>query len=926
MTWSRVVKKRIYPKLQAVPILGPVLTALVRVVLMGRRLKAFDTLKDQVQHVSTTLDALVREQEARNADGRDAESFGRTIRVMAATLEAFEQRLARLEARGGEGGRRSAVPAPPPAASSPSASMSSASMPSGPMLSAPSQGGALDLQERLKAVWADGPERPAVSVVVNTFNRASTLPATLAGLRQLRYPVFEVIVVNGPSTDDTEDVLRAHEGLITSLSCPEANLSMSRNIGIAAARGDIVAFIDDDAVPEPDWLDRIVAPFADPRVGGAGGFTRDNSGVSFQCKAVIADRFGDSQAFESLEASGLDRQAGSEAGHDRFISTTGTNAAFRRDALLSVGGFDEAYAYFLDETDVNLRMTDAGWTTALVPEAEVHHKYAPSHLRDERRVPKSMTIPARSKAYFVYRHAGARYGIARAADYMADYLKRERGFKRSSVTIGDLDPDGFSRLTAETEQGVEEGIKRAMSQRAPALLGEELLAAHGNRSFKPVPVLRPTERRLRIVFLSQSWGPDTDSGIAVWTRHAAEGLGARGHEVSVVTKSPHGQHTVDFENGVWVHRVVADPKAERRFPPLPHLPEDVAAHCIAAYDEVMRIALRRGLHVISGPLWDVEPMAFLGAGTVPFVVSLHTSAALAMPSKPDWTSRPDYCRDHVQPVIEAETMLLREAPALLANSQALLRDLHNAHGVDLGDGRATVIAHGLADVPDTRVNRAADGMVRLLFVGRLEMRKGADVLFGALPQIMGVLTTLDVTIVGEEPGAEGGDGLWAAFCEAHRDAAWFDRVHYEGAIDRTLLESFYGQADIVAVPSRYESFGLVVIEALRAGAVPVASSVGGMAEILCHGENGLLVPPANRTALAEAIRRLVEDADLRRRLSAAGRRHYEEQYTADVMVGALERYYARIGGVSLGVAPPFPTARLPSAAPSSASSSLARSA
>src|SRR6185436_13845131 len=85
--------------------------------------------------------------------------------------------------------------------------------------------------------------RHLVSVVICTLNRADSLRETLRCLRHQRYASFEVIVVNGPSTDHTDTVLAEFAGVIRAEMCPVPNLSVSRNIGIRAAAGDIVAFI-----------------------------------------------------------------------------------------------------------------------------------------------------------------------------------------------------------------------------------------------------------------------------------------------------------------------------------------------------------------------------------------------------------------------------------------------------------------------------------------------------------------------------------------------------------------------------------------------------------------------------------------------------------------------------------------------------------
>jgi glycogen(starch) synthase len=209
-----------------------------------------------------------------------------------------------------------------------------------------------------------------VSVVISTLDRADQLEGTLESLRHIRYPAFEAVVVHGPCRDRTAEVLARFAPAIRIGTCPAANLAMSRNIGIAMARGEVVAFLDDDAIPEPDWLDRLAPAFADPRVGAAGGFIRDHDGVRFQHQAIVADRLGEARSFPQLPR---------DPGSGRYFSPTGTNIAVRRAALLRIGGFDEEYAYFLEETDVNLRLTDAGWRLVSVPDAEVHHKFAASN-------------------------------------------------------------------------------------------------------------------------------------------------------------------------------------------------------------------------------------------------------------------------------------------------------------------------------------------------------------------------------------------------------------------------------------------------------------------------------------------------------------------------------------------------------------------
>src|SRR5690606_5556540 len=160
--------------------------------------------------------------------------------------------------------------------------------------------------------------------------------------------------------------------------CPETNLSMSRNIGVGMAAGDIVCFTDDDGIPEPDWLDALEAVYLeDEEVGAVGGYVRDHTGVAFQAREIVCNRAGDAALFSTPQEA--EKDLAESPGHYR--SLIGVNSSFRKSALEAVGGFDEEYAYFLEETDLCLRLLDHGWKVRVTPDAEVHHKFAASHLR-----------------------------------------------------------------------------------------------------------------------------------------------------------------------------------------------------------------------------------------------------------------------------------------------------------------------------------------------------------------------------------------------------------------------------------------------------------------------------------------------------------------------------------------------------------------
>jgi glycogen synthase len=759
--------------------------------------------------------------------------------------------------------------------------------------------GELANRESLSTQREIAPARRAnmVSVVVSTLDRASWLDRALTALAYQRHGDFEVIVVAGPSTDDTDAVLARHRPRIRVVRCPEANLAVARNLGVLAAEGEIVAFLDDDAAPEPDWLQHLAAPYVDAAVGGVGGPTRDHTGVAFQCRTVVADRFGRSEQVENASRARLD-PPGPEV--ERYLSLTGASSSFRRRALMQVGGFDEAYSYFLDETDVCLRLAEAGWKLELAPDAEVHHAYAPSAQRRADHAPLTLLAPARSTAYFAARNAGPRHGIAAVAERLQDYADALRADIAWRVDHGVGDANEARRLEADVARGLSDGVRAALA-------GPRRLLPAGRPVVTrrpPTSVLRAAGDRLKLCLLSQEYpgagaALSPPGGIAVWTEALASALARRGHEVSVVTRASDPVSTAAFvvqdAAGVWVHRVAGRRGAASRAGLLAGAPASVAEPAAAAAAEVARIAPRRSFDLVMGPLWDLEAAAVCGSQW-PTAVSLHTACAQMAPFKPDWTE--DYRRNHVARVIAGERRLLQAAPHVLANSQAVACDIGAA--LDLPDLalRATVIPHGLPDLAVGVEPAGREDGVEILFVGRLERRKGVDVLLAAAPALMALAADVRLTLVGADVAGEGEPGVRQAFLAAYAGAPWLSRVRFAGPLPRAELLAHYAGSDVVVVPSRYESFGLTALEAMIFGKPCVASSVGGLSEVVEDGVTGRLVLADDPAALAGALLMLVRSEPLRSSLGEAGRRRYERLFTADAMATAYEGWVRDIVGRS----------------------------
>lgn len=295
-----------------------------------------------------------------------------------------------------------------------------------------------------------------VSVIVVSRHRPAALARALLGLSQQDHPLMEVIVVADPAACAG---LRA-DGLPAKLvTFDDANISAARNLGLAQAAGEVVAFLDDDAVPEPSWLSRLVAPFAAAEVAAAGGYVLGRNGLSFQWRAGAVDRLGrDRPLAADPDATTLHR-----AGPGLGIKTQGTNCAFRTDMLRRLGGFDPAFRFYLDEADVNLRLAALGAVTAIVPLALVHHGYAESARRRPDRVPLSLHDIGASTMVFLRRHAAPPDWSGALASLRAE----QHGRLVSHMVAGRIEPRDIPRLMGGLDGGIAEGAARALPAQAP---------------------------------------------------------------------------------------------------------------------------------------------------------------------------------------------------------------------------------------------------------------------------------------------------------------------------------------------------------------------------------------------------------------------------------------------------------------------------
>jgi GT2 family glycosyltransferase/LmbE family N-acetylglucosaminyl deacetylase len=214
------------------------------------------------------------------------------------------------------------------------------------------------VQRRFSTSVPFSPERrwPKVSVVVAAYNAAGTLDDCLRSVEKLRYPDYEVIVVNDGSRDATEAIARQFP--FRCISTPNQGISAARNVGMRAATGEIVAYLDSDANADPDWLHYLAMTFMKSDVAGVGGPNIVPAEDNWVAQCIYRSPGRPTQVMLN----------------DQYAEhIPGCNMSFRKSALEDIGGFDPVFRVAADDVDICWRLMDAGYRIGFSPSAVVWH-------------------------------------------------------------------------------------------------------------------------------------------------------------------------------------------------------------------------------------------------------------------------------------------------------------------------------------------------------------------------------------------------------------------------------------------------------------------------------------------------------------------------------------------------------------------------
>ncbi len=412
-----------------------------------------------------------------------------------------------------------------------------------------------------------------------------------------------------------------------------------------------------------------------------------------------------------------------------------------------------------------------------------------------------------------------------------------------------------------------------------------------------------SDRRIRIAMLSvhtcplATLGGKETGGMNVYVRDLSRELARRGHHVDVYTRSQDSSRP-SISNGLGQGVRVIHLPAGPEHPYGKHLVYD---HLPEFADGVLAQAEADSIHydVLHSHYWlsGVVARELRQRWSTPIVHMFHTLGKM----KNAVARRPEERETARRIKVEAE--IVRFADALIAATPTEEEQLVRLYSADpasirvISPGVDTERFHAIpAPNAKERIGLCPDCCI-ILFVGRIEPLKGIDNLLRAIAQVVDrrpeLREGLVVPIIGGAPDRIREDDEMVRLQELREELGIGDVVTFLGAKDQDTLQYYYSAAEMVVMPSDYESFGMVALEAMACGTPVIASDVGGLAFLVRHGRTGYRVPARDPAALAAKITRLLTNAGLRRRI---GQRAacWAESYAWPRIADRVEAVYAEL--------------------------------
>ena len=385
--------------------------------------------------------------------------------------------------------------------------------------------------------------------------------------------------------------------------------------------------------------------------------------------------------------------------------------------------------------------------------------------------------------------------------------------------------------------------------------------------------------RMKILLVSWEYPPVVIGGLGRHVHHLATELAAAGHDVVVLSRRPTGTDPQTHPSTDEVHdgvRVIAAAEDPHEFT----FGTDMMPWILAMGHAMIRAGLGLGdwqPDIVHAHDWLVASPAVALAQffDVPLVSTIHATEA---GRHSGWVSGSISRQVHAQ-----ESWLVRDSDSLIACSASMRDEITALFGPELAE--ISVIPNGIdTDGWPFAPRRPHPGPAELLYFGRLEYEKGVHDAIAALPRIRRAHPGTTLTIAG--------DGTQLDFLTAQaRKHKVLKATKFVGRVDHSQLLELLHRADAAVLPSLYEPFGIVALEAAAAGTPLVTSTAGGLGEAVIDGVTGLSYPSGDVSALAAAVRSLLDSPAAAQQRAVAARERLTSEFAWSTVAAETFQVY-----------------------------------
>ena len=381
---------------------------------------------------------------------------------------------------------------------------------------------------------------------------------------------------------------------------------------------------------------------------------------------------------------------------------------------------------------------------------------------------------------------------------------------------------------------------------------------------------------MHIFITTTGYGHVDGGGIGTYVNNLVQGLANRGHQITVVSPQIQGKDSEFSQEGnisvYWIPKRHT-PLLERVLPGVGWA-KDV-------YRVFRRVNKAHKIDVAEFPNWEAGGLFVQLLTKVKTIVRVHTPYFETLQIDKGTHSLKD------KSICFQERLSCQLATKLSSSTECHAGAVAKEYQMPIE--AFTILPLGILDKNSNQQNVVPNsGAVKLLYVSRLENRKGTLYFLEALKVLINKGYTFSVDIIGSDRKHAPDNQSFRAYTE-DKLTELKGVVTFHGFVND--LDEFYRNADLFVVPSIYESFGLIYAEAMMWGLPSIATTGGGIPEVVSDGFDGLLAKPKDVESLVEKIERLIVDEKLRSTMALNARKSFEEKFEQSLFVKRTESLY-----------------------------------